>query len=414
MAASKDVALRLDEALSRPGSPVGPELAPLVVLANQVRAMSRVQPTSGFVDALDRQLRRQAEAQRRARPRLTPAPLVAGLRQWAMRGAAVAAVTAALMFAGWGTVQAAQESLPGHPLYGVKRAAEAIELALQRDPAGQAALHLRFLVERFEEAAALAEAGQAVPPGLIDDASSEFDAVVGLLDDLPPESRDDVAGHLMEVFAQQEQRLMDKLADPTRQNTQGLERALEAVHDRMRRFENGMPGQGRPDDVSAGPEQDTPVSGPFQLDAEADIAQIKEARAAQREAQRNERRASQIAGKYAASDAEVWAIYYDECDQDWKCVRTYYRDLERENRAKGRPESAGSQGQGKPEDTGPPFDDGPPADPPGPPGGPPDPPGGPPPPFDDGPPGPPEDHPGKGKGPPDEPPPFDGGSPGPP
>ncbi len=368
MSAELDIAERLDRALSRPGSPVDIDVAPLVVLAARIRGLTQVRPTAEFVDALDERLRRQAEA-RRARSAPKRAPLFAGLRQWAMRGAAVAAVTAALMLAGWGTVQAAHGSLPGHPLYGLKRAMEAIQLAYTTNPSEQADIHLLMMSERFEEAFRLAEQGQSVPLGLLAEASGSLGAALGVIEGLPPESREDVADHLMDVFARQEQRLRDMRAAPTSANRQGLERALQAVEDRIKRFGSGMPGQGPPHGVTLGPPHEVPVGGPFALDL--DIAQIKEAKAALRQAQENERAASQIVGKYTASDDEVWALYYGECNEDWKCVRKHYQDLERENRGKGRPESPGAQGQGKPADPGsqgqgkkegggPPFDDGPP------------------------------------------------------
>ena len=77
------------------------------------------------------------------------------------RGLAMAAVLLALVVvAGGATVVAAADSLPGDPLYGVKRTSERVRLALTTDPADRAALHARFNRERQSEARAVAGLGR--------------------------------------------------------------------------------------------------------------------------------------------------------------------------------------------------------------------------------------------------------------
>jgi hypothetical protein len=77
-----------------------------------------------------------------------------------------AAVTVVLL--GGAAVAASGSALPGGLLYPVKRAVERIDLALHRDPASQARLHLEFAQRRLTELSdllALQRAGQTVDIG---------------------------------------------------------------------------------------------------------------------------------------------------------------------------------------------------------------------------------------------------------
>lgn len=62
---------------------------------------------------------------------------------------------------GGGSAAAAQGSLPGEPLYGVKQATEGIRLAVARSDADKADLHLAFAERRASEAAELAQRGKS-------------------------------------------------------------------------------------------------------------------------------------------------------------------------------------------------------------------------------------------------------------
>lgn len=92
------------------------------------------------------------------------------------RVARIAIVAAIVAVLGCGSaVAASAEALPGDPLYGLKRAAERISLAMHRDPTGKAALHLQFAQERLDEIAALRAAGEDAS-GLVDDLEEELNA----------------------------------------------------------------------------------------------------------------------------------------------------------------------------------------------------------------------------------------------
>ena len=84
-----------------------------------------------------------------------------------VRAAAIGLVAAIVLTLGASSAIAASNgALPGDPLYGLKRAVERISLAMHRDPAGRAALHLQFAQERLDEVEALLAEGKDAKPTL--------------------------------------------------------------------------------------------------------------------------------------------------------------------------------------------------------------------------------------------------------
>ncbi len=120
------------------------ELRPLLQAALAVRASVAAEPDANFA--------RLARSQFAARVQVgTP-------RRWwhgwtvALRPAAVAAVT--IVLAGSvaaGSVAASQESLPGEPLYGIKRAQENVNLIVVRDDLERASFRARLAELRLRE-----------------------------------------------------------------------------------------------------------------------------------------------------------------------------------------------------------------------------------------------------------------------
>jgi Domain of unknown function (DUF5667) len=79
------------------------------------------------------------------------------------RLARIALVAAIVAVLGCGSALAASAAaLPGDPLYGLKRAAERVSLAMHRDHPGKAALHLQFAQTRLEELQTLRAEGRDV------------------------------------------------------------------------------------------------------------------------------------------------------------------------------------------------------------------------------------------------------------
>ena len=106
--------------------------------------------------------------------------LSGGLAGWAPRLVTGAALLFFLTV--WlSTTTFAAGSLPGEPLYSVKRASEQVRLALALNPFDRAQLHARLAAQRLQEAEALAARGQTTEAeGLIQEAKREQAQAVAL------------------------------------------------------------------------------------------------------------------------------------------------------------------------------------------------------------------------------------------
>jgi hypothetical protein len=94
----------------------------------------------------------------------------ASWKQWRARRALTIAAAAALsvVLLGGSAVAASSSALPGDPLYGIKRAAERLDLAVHGNAGAQARLHLSFAERRLTELSALLErrkSGESVDIG---------------------------------------------------------------------------------------------------------------------------------------------------------------------------------------------------------------------------------------------------------
>ena len=142
------------------------ELAPLLEAAAYAReTLDFFEPLSTAGLAAGR--RRMLEAAARTRSETQRSwwqSALANFSQWfdtPARGLATAALLLALFVAAGGaTVVAAADSLPGDPLYGVKRTSERVRLALATNPTARATLHARFNRERQSEALTVAGMGR--------------------------------------------------------------------------------------------------------------------------------------------------------------------------------------------------------------------------------------------------------------
>ncbi len=72
----------------------------------------------------------------------------------------IIALVLALTATTGGLAYAADDALPGQPLYGLDRAVEQLQLLITNDPQAEMALRLQLAEERLEEAQQLAERGQ--------------------------------------------------------------------------------------------------------------------------------------------------------------------------------------------------------------------------------------------------------------
>ncbi len=149
---------------------VADELAPLLETAIHAReVLDYFEPPSAAGLAAGRRRMLEAAARKDRGPFALSTqpwwqPVLAALGQWfrtPARGLATAALLLALFLAVSGaTVVAAADSLPGDPLYPVKRITEQVRLTLTIDPAARAALHAQLNRERQAEARAVASMGR--------------------------------------------------------------------------------------------------------------------------------------------------------------------------------------------------------------------------------------------------------------
>lgn len=208
----------------------------LLAFAEEIRGYAK--PTA--TPALRARLRRSLltaplPAPRRAR---WPLPLLAPLRP------VLAAVLILAVLAGAGG-SAAAASLPGDPAYGLKRAAESVELALAPDDAGRLDRLLTQSERRLSELTTAATQRPASVPA----ATDEYLAAIGRVDDgvsallaAPPSERRDHALARARAASEAHLALLQSLLERLPAAAQpGIERAIEAqqsVHGR-----SGAPGR---------------------------------------------------------------------------------------------------------------------------------------------------------------------------
>jgi hypothetical protein len=159
---AKGKAERFEEALQRAaqGETVEGPLAPLVEIARRATVLREPASPPPHRLSLGRQ-RFLAEA---ARIRAAKAQRrTARLRMTGVAKLATALIAAVLVFGSvFGAAQAAVDSLPGGPLYGLKLAGEKVRLGLTTAPHARADLSLALAEERLDEIAALAAQRQTI------------------------------------------------------------------------------------------------------------------------------------------------------------------------------------------------------------------------------------------------------------
>ncbi|HAL61140.1 MAG TPA: hypothetical protein DCP08_01875 [Chloroflexi bacterium] len=243
----------LDESLERlrkgeklePSAEEG-ELEPLLELASRIQEIS-TPPTEAFVGDLEKRLVEKARALQRARRRslwdryLTPIFSPVRARRWA----AVLTVILALVLASAGTAMAAQGSIPGDPLYPVKRVTERLRLLVVRDLSGKTHLRLEFTRRRTEEIEALDERGEEVEESILVELATETEETLEEIEVAPEGNREILFEKLVDLTERQ-QKVLERVRDRVpEQAKSALERALTVSrrgHERAREaIQQGRP-----------------------------------------------------------------------------------------------------------------------------------------------------------------------------
>lgn len=156
------------------------ELRPLLLAAQAARPAEPLRVPRQSETASRARLLARAQALRRARP---AGPWWGQL--WGTLRPAALGLTILLagIFSTAGLVSASAQSVPGDVLYGVKRAAETVQLSLTLNPAARASLEAEFDRRRLSEAEWVAAQGRAVAvmfEGLVEQQAGERWQVAGL------------------------------------------------------------------------------------------------------------------------------------------------------------------------------------------------------------------------------------------
>jgi hypothetical protein len=153
-----------------------PLLETAVIIQNQIVPSD---PSPEFLAASEIRLRKKLRAANPTGDRQAPIPSPLLRRNW-IRAAAAILIVVGLFASGGGVATASARSLPGDPLYPVKRGFEQEWLAMSWTAAGDVSLLAQYSDERLGEVQALARAGREadLQMGL-----NDYEETLGLLDD---------------------------------------------------------------------------------------------------------------------------------------------------------------------------------------------------------------------------------------
>lgn len=217
--------------------PVRPEeaadLLPLLELARRLEAVRRpeLRPevlTTGLVHVQERL------AGRRTGPRR---------RLWQVAWA-LAVFLLALILGTAGLALAAEGSLPGEPLYPIKRGSEQLRLALTTTPDSRSALLLSFAERRLDEVAAVCSPA-ACPGDLLADLGNQTEEAAGEIERLPEEEQVEPLKRLVDLTTRQQEVLRTLLERAPEAARPGLERALERSHQGQERARRKLERHGQ-------------------------------------------------------------------------------------------------------------------------------------------------------------------------
>ena len=224
------------------------QLAPLVQVADRIRKTRHPTLSVSATKAIEQRLLKRATELRqpRAKPSLWSLPF--SFRPLVTVAATLIVVLALVLAGGGGIVYASTDSLPGSPLYGVKRATEQVQLFLTPAGTGRAELHLEFAQRRLEEVQALAEIKVQVDEEALAAIAEETELALEETEKAPAQDKPALLDKLVSLTERQ-QAVLERVQTAAPEAAQkGLKRALEASqrgHKRAREaLEKEKPGRG--------------------------------------------------------------------------------------------------------------------------------------------------------------------------
>lgn len=194
-------------------------IAPLLEIAAQFERFSPPEPSPACLV----RIRERLAEKKRHRPAL----------RWAW---VVASLLALLLALGGGTAWAAGQSLPGQPLYPLKRWSEELRLRWTSEAQARSTLLMRFADRRLEETLHLCPQGDC-PASLLADLEAQTEAAATEIERVPEPDRRVLLERFLELTARQQAVLERVLESAPEAARAGLQRALERSrrgHERAR------------------------------------------------------------------------------------------------------------------------------------------------------------------------------------
>jgi len=150
------------------------------------------------------------------------------------------AVIAGLLFGGGATVNAAQDDLPGQPLYAVKTASEDVSLQFQNNPEAKVARLMDLAQIRIQEMTQLIEEGQTPPDQVQLRLEQHIQQALQVCSNLDDATLDQTLLQLRDRL-QQRDRDMEQLQIHAAQDAQPiLERTRTMLHQRLQLVNDGL------------------------------------------------------------------------------------------------------------------------------------------------------------------------------
>jgi hypothetical protein len=236
----------IERCLQRHPQHAGP-LAPLVQVADRIQKTRHPTLSVPATKAIEQRLLKRVTELRQSRAKPSRWSLPFSLRPWAIVAATLVMVLALVLAGGGGIVYASTDSLPGSPLYGVKRATEQVQLFLAPAGTKQAELHISFAQRRLEEVQAMTEMKGQVDEEALAAIAEETDLALEEAEKAPAQDKLALLDKLISLTERQQAVLKGVQTKAPEAAQKGLSRALEVSqrgHERAKEaLEKEKPGQ---------------------------------------------------------------------------------------------------------------------------------------------------------------------------
>jgi hypothetical protein len=175
------------------------ELEPMLRLALEIERLPEPQPDVQHVRETADKVRRQFSRRGRAQKRVSFKPLF----RWHPALIRTAAAVCVIFFFSWTTVLLSAKSLPGEPLYGVKRLGEKIQYFFAVAPQGKAELHIVFADKRTDEFVHTFKPGEPLDEALLTDMLTEVQHAIEYAELLQEDKSQELRSRIMYCNEQQ-------------------------------------------------------------------------------------------------------------------------------------------------------------------------------------------------------------------